>query len=194
MQPELVTDVSGSAAPGGTDWSSLDQENPMPDPHLRAADSDRTAVAEQLGRHLSDGRLTLDEYEERLARAYAARTYGDLDELTADLPRAAATAHASPSALPSFSSPVGPAPSATPQRAPSGACEPAWGRYGRPGAWSSWVTTAVIVTTIWLLTSLGSGFHYFWPIWVVGPWGAVLLARTLTGRGSPARRRGRRGW
>ena len=51
----------------------------MPEPHLRAADADRTAVAELLGQHMAAGRLTVAEYEERLARAYASRTYGDLE-------------------------------------------------------------------------------------------------------------------
>ena len=60
----------------------------MPEPHLRAADTDRAAVATVLGQHMSAGRLTVDEYDERLARAYAAKTYGELDELTADLPAA----------------------------------------------------------------------------------------------------------
>ena len=58
----------------------------MHPPHLRAADSDRAAVADVLGRHMSAGRLTLDEFDERLTRVYAARTFGELDELTADLP------------------------------------------------------------------------------------------------------------
>ena len=60
----------------------------MPEPHLRAADTDRAAVADVLGAHMSAGRLTVDEYDERLSRAYAAKTYGELDELTADLPAA----------------------------------------------------------------------------------------------------------
>ena len=38
----------------------------MPHPHLRAADSDRAAVADVLGQHMSAGRLTLDEFDERL--------------------------------------------------------------------------------------------------------------------------------
>ncbi|HEX7975282.1 MAG TPA: DUF1707 domain-containing protein [Anaerolineales bacterium] len=49
-----------------------------PEPHLRAADTDRAAVATALGEHMSAGRLTLAEYDERVARAYAARTFGDL--------------------------------------------------------------------------------------------------------------------
>src|SRR3712207_9571699 len=57
---------------------------------MRAADAARAAVAAQLGEQMSAGRLTVVEYDERLARAYAARTYGELEELTADLPRPAA--------------------------------------------------------------------------------------------------------
>ena len=40
----------------------------------------------ELARHLSEGRLTLVEYEERAGQAYAARTIGDLLPLTSDLP------------------------------------------------------------------------------------------------------------
>jgi hypothetical protein len=58
-------------------------------------------------------------------------------------------------------------------------------------AWAGWLGTAVLVLTIWAVTSLASGdWIYPWPIWVIGPWGAVLLARTLTG--SPGTGRGRR--
>src|SRR4051794_19783737 len=142
----------------------------MPDPQLRAADTDREAVAAALGRALSDGRLTVDEYEERLAKAYAARTYADLDPLTADLPRAGTTR------------PPAPAPTSAPIPGPAGMRAPApWGHSVR-AIWASWLTTALIVTTIWLATSIGNGHpDYFWPIWVIGPWGAVLLARTITG-------------
>ena len=51
----------------------------MPEPHLRAADADRAAVADVLGAHMSAGRLTVAEFDERLSRAYAAKTYGELD-------------------------------------------------------------------------------------------------------------------
>ena len=62
----------------------------MPEPHLRAADADRSAVAAVLGEHMAAGRLTVAEYEERLTRAYAAKTYGELAQLTTDLPGGAA--------------------------------------------------------------------------------------------------------
>jgi len=43
---------------------------------------------------------------------------------------------------------------------------------------------------IWLLVSLSSGeLVYFWPMWVAGPWGAVLLATTLSGLLNPDKQR-----
>ena len=144
----------------------------MPEPHLRAADADRTAVAEILGRHMSAGRLTMDEYDERLARAYAAKTYGELDQITADLP----------------STDVAPRPAAAPA-APASCAPGGWD--ADPHSWRSWLTTSLIVLVIWAATSLATWeFLYFWPVWVIGPWGAVLLAQTLTRRGNgPEERR-----
>jgi hypothetical protein len=54
---------------------------------VRAADAERERAADVLRQHHADGRLTTDELEERTARAYAATTLGDLDELFDDLPR-----------------------------------------------------------------------------------------------------------
>jgi len=58
------------------------------DPRLRAADADREHVAELLQRHTAAGRLTLDEYEQRVTAAWRASTLGELAALTADLPDA----------------------------------------------------------------------------------------------------------
>jgi hypothetical protein len=144
----------------------------MPEPHLRAADADRAAVATVLGQHMSAGRLTLDEYDERLSRAYAAKTYGELAELTADLPASVPPPRPAPQ------------PAAGPARPPA----PAAGLHGCGASsdehpWRSWATTSLIVLVIWAATSLASWeLLYFWPVWVIGPWGAVLLARTITGR------------
>lgn len=55
-------------------------------PSHRASDSDRELVAEQLRHAAGEGRLTLDELEQRLDAVYAARTYGQLDGLVSDLP------------------------------------------------------------------------------------------------------------
>jgi hypothetical protein len=52
----------------------------------RAADRDRDEVAVILGEALATGRLTSEEHAERLEAVYAARTYGDLEPITRDLP------------------------------------------------------------------------------------------------------------
>jgi hypothetical protein len=53
---------------------------------LRASDAERAATADLLRRHHAEGRLDTAELEERVERCYAAKTRGDLDALTADLP------------------------------------------------------------------------------------------------------------
>ncbi|HEX9832813.1 MAG TPA: DUF1707 domain-containing protein [Mycobacterium sp.] len=55
---------------------------------MRAADTDRIQMAQLLSDAAAQGRLPLVEYEARLTRAYAARTYDELDRLSADLPGA----------------------------------------------------------------------------------------------------------
>ncbi len=54
-----------------------------------AADTDRIQIAQLLAYAAEQGRLQLNEYEDRLTRAYAATTYQELDQLSADLPGAA---------------------------------------------------------------------------------------------------------
>jgi hypothetical protein len=63
---------------------------------LRASDADRERVAEQLRQAAGDGRLTLTELNERLDALYAAKTYGELEPVVADLPDAARAASALP--------------------------------------------------------------------------------------------------
>ena len=55
---------------------------------MRAADTDRIQVAQLLTDAAAAGRLPMDEYEDRLAKAYAAQTYDDLARLSRDLPGA----------------------------------------------------------------------------------------------------------
>lgn len=54
---------------------------------LRCSDVDRERVAEALRNAAGSGRLTLAELEERLEATFAARTYGDLQPITRDLPQ-----------------------------------------------------------------------------------------------------------
>jgi hypothetical protein len=131
---------------------------------MRAADADRQVVADKLKVALDEGRLDLHEYDERLQQAYAAKTYGDLDGLLTDLP----TARLSVSA---------PAPVAVSSKHATAE----W--LGQ--VWSSWASAVSITTAIWLVSTLASrDLQYFWPIWVAGPWGVVLLWYTIGGLAS----------
>jgi len=58
---------------------------------LRVADADREQLADELREHVVAGRLTDEEFEERVGRAYRASTRGELDALKADLPMSPAT-------------------------------------------------------------------------------------------------------
>jgi hypothetical protein len=56
------------------------------DPGLRASDADRQRVVAALERHTTAGRLTLDEFSDRVAAVFASATVGDLAKVTRDLP------------------------------------------------------------------------------------------------------------
>lgn len=62
---------------------------PPAGPPVRATDRDRDATIDVLQESYATGRLTADEHAARVGLAMAARTYADLDRLTADLPRRA---------------------------------------------------------------------------------------------------------
>ncbi|WP_239132707.1 DUF1707 SHOCT-like domain-containing protein [Paractinoplanes durhamensis] len=135
---------------------------------MRAADADRQKVADQLKSALEEGRLDLSEYDERLRDAYAARTYGDLDRLLTDLPNAAPVVPAAPQAM------------AVP--APAGAEHMT--RDWLLHVWGSWVRATAFFTVIWAfgwIFSSDSDAAFYWPVWILGPWGAVALLRTISG-------------
>lgn len=150
--------------------------------HMRAADADRAAVADQLQRALNEGRLDLGEYDERLRRAYAAKTYADFDGLLDDLPgtlpieRAQLVPAGGAGTVPLQPGPDGRYPGAT--------------RAWLADTWDGYFVVLGIVVAIWAATSLmATDLLYFWPGWVGGPWGAVLLGITITGlaNGEPQR-------
>ena len=58
----------------------------MRNPDLRASDADREATADRLREHHTDGRIDSEEFQDRLDKCYAAKTVGELAELTRDLP------------------------------------------------------------------------------------------------------------
>jgi hypothetical protein len=138
---------------------------------LRAADVDREFVAERLKTALNEGRLSLLEYDERLRDAYAAKTYGDLDRVLADLPGVVPASQAQ--LVPQTST------ATTADRAPwSGRPVPKW----LATVWGAWLVAVSVNVAIWLAVSVTSPEDvYPWPIWVAGPWGAVLVAITISG-------------
>ena len=68
--------------------------------HLRASDEDRERTVEALRRHCGEGRLTVDELDERMGAAFAARTMGELAALLDDLPEGAVAPAAPPPPAP----------------------------------------------------------------------------------------------
>jgi Domain of unknown function (DUF1707) len=69
-----------------TDDNRYDRRRGPRDRRLRVGDRERDAVAEILRRQHVEGRLDSDEFEERLERCLAAKTYAELDQLVADFP------------------------------------------------------------------------------------------------------------
>src|SRR3954465_9158446 len=57
-------------------------------PRMRAGAKHRPRVVEHLGKHFGEGRLTVEEFDERVVRAHASTYLDELPALTADLPRA----------------------------------------------------------------------------------------------------------
>ncbi|MEU7613094.1 DUF1707 domain-containing protein [Micromonospora sp. NPDC049204] len=144
---------------------------------MRAADADRAAVAERLRVALDEGRLDLHEYDERLQRAYAARTYAELEALLTDLPPVTPT-QSSVLAPASVGGPAVSPLAGQPDQVPTGDATARW--LGE--VWLPYLKVIAIVVAIWAVTSvLSKQLLYFWPGWVAGPWGAVLVVRTVTG-------------
>ena len=133
---------------------------PLGPAHLRAADDDRRRVVDELQRHYVAGRLSQDELDERVSRALAARTFGDLDAELHDLPREAG-----------LRTPSEPTP------APDDADEESAGKDGSFRAHAtSYLLVMALLVAIWLLTSPGG---YFWPVWPMLGWGFGLAAHGL---------------
>ena len=94
----------------------------MEQSRLRISDSDRHQVAEVLRQAAGEGRIDLEELDQRLEAAYAAKTYGELVPITADLPVAGPRPAAPPVSRPAPTEPVGPAPAYSSSFAVLGDC------------------------------------------------------------------------
>jgi Domain of unknown function (DUF1707) len=144
------------------------------DPEIRASDADRDQTAAALREHLAAGRLTTEEFDERLDKVYAAKTLGDLDGVMTDLPRTDLQQPADVSLHRAGSSPPRPEQrSDGPVAASGGRFSPAW-----RAAWGSWLGITLLFFVIWLVSGASGGL---WFLWVPGILGVLLLGRWLTG-------------
>lgn len=129
---------------------------------LRAADSDRQQIADQLKGALDEGRLSLHEYDDRVAATYAARTYADLLLIVQDLPRpgvSAAEVHARRTADARRES----------RRLPVAMLV----------LWTIWASLAAVNLVVYaLVRATVHDWVYPWPAWMLVP-GAALTAVTI---------------
>ena len=139
---------------------------------LRASDADREQFVEALRQHHAEGRLTAEELADRTERAYAARTFGDLDALAADLPQLRPPAPAAPR--------PGPPPSADlPRRLESPGPSPpaAKATLLRTVVWFGTISLLMIV--IWAMT----GRDYFWTVWPILGFMVAIIWQALAAWG-----------
>ncbi|MDA2814202.1 DUF1707 domain-containing protein [Nocardiopsis sp. RSe5-2] len=132
-------------------------------PETGPGDPERDRAARLLQDHFAQGRLGGGEFSSRLERVYKAASLRDLEAAVADLP----------------SSPAPPEP----------ADRPAPPVPGGPGMlrdpallipWGLWLGVNTLCFTIWLILFLtGQGDGYPWFLWVLGPWGIVMVFITL---------------
>lgn len=164
------------------------------DRSIRASDADRESVAASLRDHYAAGRLNGDEFNERLDKAYAATTLGDLADLQADLPAPQPAQPPVSAQSPVSAQPLVPAQSAGPVAAGSGQHLQQW-----RGAFGSWLSVSLVCFVIWLLSGASGSLWFLWPSGILG---ALLLARVISGTAAPSHdrlarrdyRRSRRGF
>jgi hypothetical protein len=131
---------------------------------LRVGDAEREAVAAELREHYAQGRLSMEDFNQRLDAAYAATTRGDLDKLISDLP------HAKPAGTPLPAPPPGSLRHG-PHFAPPGA---GFGRGERRRAWFGRFTT-LLAAVASLLIVLMVHLSFPWP----GRLGLLVVIFTL---------------
>jgi hypothetical protein len=157
--------------------------------NVRVGDADREATAAQLREHFADGRLTLDELNERLDQTFAAKTKADLNTVMRDLPHAVPTGPQGTG----WQGPAWPGPMASRSN---------WDYRGEngdqgatPGSRRPFATFAPLLGMVWLFVILGA-FSLFGlggggrPFAIVLFLAALGLFRRLLGMG---RRRGQGG-
>lgn len=165
---------------------------------MRVGDAEREAAAAELREHYASGRLTLDELNERVDKAFAATTRGDLNALMTDLPSARPGWSSAGASGPSGSSALPPgAPGADGPFGPGGRGWNSGPRAAGPMRTAgSVLVTMLVVAALFLVGTLGAfGLGAGRPIGIVLILAAFGLLRRLFFRrrvgGCGPRRRGR---
>jgi Domain of unknown function (DUF1707) len=140
------------------------------DPRIRASDADRDRAIALLREHHAAGRLTAEEFDERMEAALNARTLGQIDELLTDLPvidlyRLPDEGLRRPAGLPHQSLlPRGPR---QPPAVPPGTL-----------AMGAWAAVASALIAVWAVAAVvGSGTWFPWWLLIVIPWLWTLARR-----------------
>jgi hypothetical protein len=148
------------------------------DPRVRASDADRERTSSLLREHHAQGRLTAEEFNDRLDRAFEAKTLGELDALLADLPGidlyrlpAAGIRPAPPGAVRSRSGRGG---GSAVSRRGDGTVSPQ-----RVATWAAWAAISSVLLAVWLVVGFVSGGAAWFPwfLFVVVPWGIAIARR-----------------
>ena len=168
--------------------------------NVRVGDADREAVAAQLRDHYADGRLTLDELNERLDQTFAAKTKADLNTVMRDLPQATRSTTGMPHGGTAWQGPAWQGPVATRPGQEDGN---GWSNRQRACGSGAF---APLIGLVWLFVILGSVILFGGfggggrPLALVLFLAALALVRRLIGLGrrrgpsGPRGPRGRRRW
>jgi hypothetical protein len=144
------------------------------DPRIRASDADRERTSELLREHHAQGRLTPEEFNERLDQVFAAKTIGELDALLADMP--GIDLYRLPAAD------IRPAPPGVRRgRAGSAVDRRGEGPITPRGTatWAAWAAISTALFLAWLGVGLITGGAAWipWFLLVVVPWALVIVRR-----------------
>ncbi|WKG04386.1 DUF1707 domain-containing protein [Mycolicibacterium sp. HK-90] len=135
----------------------------------RAGDREREQTANDLGQALSQGYLTMPEYEDRLQATFRTQTTDELRRLVADLPIHRLRRN-------------DPRRHAAQQRA---------ARLSVRIHLAAYLAGSLLMLGIWLAVGLGGGGWYFWPVWPMMGWGVGVVSHAIPvwahGSMSPAR-------
>lgn len=135
---------------------------PMRPDDMRVSDAERSAVQDRLRRAHDVGQLDLTEFDERAKQVWAARTRGELQRVTNDLP----------------------APPPEPRK--EGVFANTGGGTAMRVLTIIWSTLLAVNLVIWGIVALTAGFVYPWWIWVATP-GVALGVLYAFGVGRPER-------